>query len=459
MEQHIREIIKDIIQIDPTLLGREEEIGRIVRTLISLKPETDFSESFREELRLKIFEKISEMRSDTKERQLNVFSMIRSNMFVWKNGMAVASIFAVIVIVGGVYNYTRRSAFIPVFDTEQKIVGVGDESFGGFDTGAPIPQASQKMFGRGGGTVGIESMPLHIARSVERTVKFQYVGGAFPAPEEKMEVLRRAGEKSAPTDAFSALRRADFGFFNIGMFQKGNMDSFSVSENKEFGYTATVNVKEGTVAINQNWDMWPHYYECNTESCTPPPHLAPSDVPADEELVRIANEFVKTYDLSLENYGTPEADNSWKKDKSFIADALPVLYPLSIGKMSVYDEEGGKIGMGVGVDIRMKRVSSAWGMHTQVYEESLYPAETDMHKIIAFAERGGTGRIYEKLNSTGEIKLGTPELAYVMMTSAENGISRELYVPAYVFPMEDKDGILSGERVIVPLIKSFLEGE
>jgi hypothetical protein len=224
----------------------------------------------------------------------------------------------------------------------------------------------------------------------------------------------------------------------------------------------SINPQEGMISIYQNWQTWPQPGDqCSgNQECYEKLQIRKEDVPKDEILIKVADKFIKERGIDISYCGSPEVDQNWKQYNSeYIGDTVSVVYPLLINGEKVYEESGQAYGLYVGVNIREQKVASIWNYTSQDYLSSEYEAETNFSRIIKFAEQGGRYRRY--WNAEGEeikeIKLGTPEIAYVKIWQYINQENNELLVPAMVFPIiEGPDGFYM-RNVIVPLAKELLD--
>jgi hypothetical protein len=150
------------------------------------------------------------------------------------------------------------------------------------------------------------------------------------------------------------------------------------------------------------------------------------------------------------------------KEGYYIPDTVSVVYPLKVQDKAVYDDGGNKAGLHVNVNIRLMRVAGIWDFNAQKYQSSAYAAETDVKKILGFAERGGVYGYYDASTAKiVDVELGTPEIAYLKYWNYRNGTSDELLVPSLVFPivkMPD-DPNFYRKSVIIPLAKELLDAQ
>ena len=70
--------------------------------------------------------------------------------------------------------------------------------------------------------------------------------------------------------------------------------------------------------------------------------LSPDDLPTDEELIAIADNFLKEHGIKRENYGDPIVNKYWRETgmSDFVPDTLTIIYPLLINGKEVLDQGG-----------------------------------------------------------------------------------------------------------------------
>ncbi len=304
--------------------------------------------------------------------------------------------------------------------------------------------------------------------------KFKYVGDKLTTLPDTESVLKRSKPVQPPTLIARLIRMFSFGLVDLGRFENPRMQSVSFIEDREYGLSATIDLNYGTINMYQNWEKWPQpQYGCYGYSCGSIPRLLPADVPTDEELIKIADQFMADYQISREGLGKPIVydysnwrilyDQAEDKDSIYIPEQLNVIYPLILEEKDVYDESGMPSGINITIDIRSKRVSNMYGLETKQYQKSEYKSETNTDRLLEIANRGGyRNYVYEYPGKVVTLELGTPTISMVKMWYSQNmtGPGEELYIPAYVFPI--KNGTQNNywrKNVIVPLVRDILDNE
>lgn len=370
------------------------------------------------------------------------------------------------------------------------VTEVDENSFGDLNKVSIIADPSRG--GQGGGNASAESKAVadNSAMPVEPDMgsggggyypypeavsyKFKYVGQDLTSLPETESVLKRSKPVQPPTLISRLIRMFSFGLIDLGKFENPRMESVSFMEDKDYGLMAYINLNYGTINMNQNWEKWPQYqYGCYGYSCGTIPRLTPADIPADDELIGIADQFMNDYQISREGLGKPFVydysnwrimyDQAQDKSSIYLPEQINVIYPLILEEKDVYDEGGMNSGINITIDIRSKRVSAMYGLETKQYQKSSYKGETDTKRILEIAERGGyRNYIYEYPGKVVTLELGTPTVNLVKMWYSKDnkGPGEELYIPALVFPINNAaQNNYWRKNVIVPLVRDILDNE
>lgn len=293
---------------------------------------------------------------------------------------------------------------------------------------------------------------------------FKYKGDALPVLGEYQDVFRRKIPAQDPS-LWSRLTQAlPIGLLDLTKLQNTKISTFSLIEDRDYGYNTDVDMNNGTATMYQNYNRWPQ--TGFTEI------MDKKDVPGDAEVIKIAQSFLDQYGISIEGYGLPKVDNSWMvyyerstEDKmAYLPQVLSVTYPLLIDGREVSHEYGGPDGLRVDVDVRLKRVSGVYDISTRQFERSLYPGEQDTKRLIEIAEQGGWRNSVYKDPSAKDVilELGTPSLKIVKMwyNLTNEPYASSIYAPILIFPIKnyEKAGYWQTE-VMVPLVKQMLDNQ
>jgi hypothetical protein len=475
--EKIKDILDDLYEIDPVLEHYEEEIKKTIKELLKSKPDIKIDQKFVSELREKIIRKVEELQRQPQKKSFLFWRVF----FGAKFSYAVSGALIFILFVG-IFVYLTNFGNVPglsqgTFPRTLEKTSLGSNAFGSLKSESQDATASEEKgtggFGGGGGISVSNAAQYDSARAIAPYYppKYVYKGEEIELKEDTVEVLRRKN-KLEYTRSFSGLLESfGFGLADLTGFDNTRVQTINLVQEKDFGYSIFINMDEGTISIDAYWPKWPHTQNrCIDERCAMENSLNLSDVPSDEEMISIAKNFISEHRINLSNYGEPEIEKSWNQtyyaqptetSQIYVPDIITVKYPLLINGKFVYEQGGSKQGIGIGINIREKRVSGVYNLSVQEYESSLYAAETDFAKILKVTEKGGLYNYYMPGEQVQEIEIGAPEYAYgVIWKYDENAqTTRTLLVPALVFPIiQNPENYPSyNEKVVVPLAKELLE--
>jgi len=478
MENNIKKILEDIYKMDPTLKNKENEIILIIENLIKNKPNIIFDENFAIKLRQKLMQNFKTLKNNKKE------PLIQFNFFKKLTFALSGAAIAILIIIPSIYLLQKKQTTsspqqIALFTSPPSFVPVEKYAFGSLKMGNTA-HPDEKGRGSGGLLTAPRTEPLKnnssaISRLGIVNYKYIYSENPLDLQNKELEVLKRIKTSRASQNLANNIKNTNLGLLNLSSLNNPSVQHFTISENRDFGYAATIDMREETISLNKNWENWPNPAEqCRDQKCYESYKLKPNDIPEDKKIIEIANNFAATYGINLEIYDAPEIDNRWKennnilrnnkntKENLYIPESISVIYPIKLNEKPVYEQSGNKMGLTITIDLRHKKVSALWNLTTQNYKSSFYEAETNSDKILQLAENGGF-RNYIFSNpkaETKKIELGSPEIAYIKIYNFNDGQNEELIAPALVFPIitpPEDDEYFHKKNIIVPLIKELLD--
>ncbi len=504
-EQDIKKILNDLYAVDASLRTRETEIIAIIKTLAQ-RSAMPLDPEFAGKLRLQLLEKMSAMQM---ERKTNVFNFMRKNM------RYVVSVLAVVVVAGvatGMAFYARnmKPTSVALLSGQSTVTSVGDRAFGSLGSltggqGGTAASAATEAAPSGAMSANASAAPKagmsmaaamsgQASSAIARPMvppptpqqQYVYTGNPFTQNKNSLNVLKFVPKSIPAGNDDGALANAGFGTIDLASFANTGVTNITFSEKQSFGYTINVDLQGGSVSISQNYDQWPHDNN--------PQPLTASDIPADASVIATADAFLEAHGVAVSAYGAPEVVNNnygyavapvmnatapagvttgssgggaSAMMRVYYPDTVAVLYPMLANGMNVYTTDGTKIGVTVQINVRYNRVSDVYGLTLADYQASSYPAITDSAKILDLAEHpffypvtymeSASGDVGTKV-SANEIDLGTPVMAYVQMYQSDaNGNGSQFLVPAFVFPVRQKNGSAYPQNIVVPLIADFIQ--
>lgn len=483
---HLRTILEDLYQHDPALRKKEAELIPLVEQILTLRPSASPSPTFRKLLRTQLLETQSQPSSSSTAQSPSLLERMTS-VFQFKYLAVPVSALAIVAI---------AVTTLPAFRNGASPLSPETPSFSLFTSGSVQPANTRQAFGslagvfqggQGGNgaptannpvsalSMSADGMGKRMATSLiapsEDLTNYKYVyNGELPTWSTDLAVYKRTKGTTQNSALVQALAKSTQGLVDLEKLNNLALQSFTLSQNARYGYSVNVDLVESNITINQNYREWPHpEAACKDEACFQRLRLAEGDVPADAELIRIANNFLRDYGISTEQYGEPQVNSNWRlmyartADKSmfYIPDILTVVYPVSIEGNTTYDEGGFPHGLMVNVSLREKRVESVSNLTTNNYESSSYAAETDQTRIRSIVEKGGLyGFAFPEAKKTVEVELQNPQiiLQKVWMPTQPGESSNELLIPTLRFEVKDapENSYLS-TYVFVPLVKEVLD--
>lgn len=488
MNKQLRTVLDELYALDPELRAQEEELIPILQRLLENKPDATPDEAFVQRLRVLLRDEAASAPSRTASRSIFSFFSMPSYQYAI-TGAVLGAVITGPVVYGIMQSGGVRS--VPTDEGEAifsyAVEDAGDRAFGDLDNAISGLEFGRGQGGGGGPPAMDSALPLATssenatASDVEQRMmiapgeitEYRLVfDGEMPAlSDEQVEILRRQkGVSNA--DVGAIMRSFNTGLIDLESFGGAKADTISFYQDVPYGYMVNVSFREGMISLNANWEQWPHpEADCRDEACFRRLRLDIADVPSDDVILGIADDFVRAHGIDLAQYSEPEVDDLWRRtyeqspDKSqlYVPDQIRVIYPLLVEGKPVYDEGGAKTGISVGVNIRENKVSDVWGIQDQKYQRSSYPAVTDASLITEYLEK--QGNLYGDWLPEGatvktvEVTLGTPEAGYVKVYSYENGRSDELIVPALLFPVTNVPAgeTYYRETVAVPLASDILQ--
>lgn len=478
----IKNILNDLYAIDPELRKYEKTLEKLVAELLAMKPDTKFDEVFARDLKQKVMSLGGE---SIPEKKYAVNFSIPRFAFAF-GGVALVLMIALVATSKLPGVLTRDQANLSFAD--QKFSRLGMKAFGTLGAAPVGGERGSAAFGMGGGGGGVASSAPQVESSPRDTAvskgmtgtapliypynvyKYVYKGEPVELTESTIDVYKRI-PPSSNNNLVSVLNSMGFGSVNLGSFGGANLTNFELTQSGNEGYIVNVNLREGMISIYRNWATW--YPECREVSCPPPSQIKAEDVPADQTLISMADQFLKDHGINMTNYDKAEVDNQWRINYAaaeklpaaermqmppYVPDVMSVVYPLKVNGNVVHEMGGEKRGIRVSIDIRKNKVSDVWGVMTQDYQSSSYEAETSSERIIKIAENGGAVSGFylptgDPNATVVELELDTPRR--VLTTNwSQNG---EIIVPALLFPVKGiEDKQIWPKYIVIPLAKELL---
>ena len=356
MDKRIEEILRELYAVDSGLRRHEESLKKIISGLLLSKDKISIDAEFVGGLRRKLLASAEVLKKQPKNAIINFNFMKKLNYAL--GGFAALALIAA----GSVYLLQNRGNLAveqkQLFSPDVQIASLGKGAFGSLASrdftvargmggggspmgGSPmmgpesagnsaadiantalLAPSSSAPAGMGGGVGGGGFVPPMMQ------YKFVYAGDKFSVDQAEMPIFRRIKGLGSVDSAAQALKNLNFGVFNLKSFNNLMLQSLSFVEDRDFGYAFYVNLQEGTISISENWLRWGEGGRlCQGMTCAIPAPLGVSDMPDDQTVIKLAEEFLAAHGIALENYSEPMVQNFWSRDYEIIADKSQFYFP------------------------------------------------------------------------------------------------------------------------------------
>lgn len=493
----IDKILADLYSYDPGFKAHETELKKIISKLLAEKPNTQFDPLFAESLRKKLLIQAEIMEPTT---QKNFF-------FSRKLSLAFSGVLLLaVVFLGTKYiqqqnsNKQTKLASNEIFSGKINIQNLKANAFGKLNIqndgqGQNMDTSARPQSGGGGGgasnaTAMMVTAPTSESASLKmapgyggdsliypyKQVVYKYKGEDFTIENPEVTVYKKSNNPISAGIFAQALSSMNFGVFDLNSFSNVKLQNLSFSEDKDFGYSFYINMEDGSMGISENWMKWQTPDRlCRDVACSEKYRLKASDIPADSEVISIAEGFLAEHGINRGNYGEARVDDYWRQDLAratdpsqiWIPDVVNVVFPLVVEGKTVYDESGQTTGLSVSVNVRVKKVSSVYDLSELNFDASGYTAETDVKKLITLAETGSFRNYPMPYAAEGmtqpekvEIGLGSPKIELVRFYSYTAMTNEQVLVPSLVFPVLDTSTepyMYYPKNIVIPLVTDVIQ--
>lgn len=471
-------ILAELYEIDPGLREHEADLIPLLQQLLARDPAQKPSAAFVKKLRKELAARMNAAANGAVEHRVTYASP--SGYFSRFAYALVGATAAVVIAVPATLNYSKQHLPTQPAEPEGRNEApmAKTDGFAGSDqaTGmpSPTPTGNNPVAGYartqagggagGGGGIFMDGKMSAVSSLIApwNPVKYVLEGDLPELPQGQVEVLER--DLRPLKVPFSSIQSAfKDAAIDLSSFEGTSVEFVTVTQRKQYGYTINVSMADGSVSINQAWEFWPHPEQnCQDEACYRALQPKLSDIPADAELIRVADAFIKEHDIDLSGYGDPIVDNAWRRDYervedkryAWIPESMRVVYPLLVDGKTVTEAGGGFAGVSVQVSAKQKRVTDAYGLATYQFSRAKHPAVSDRGDVEKFLGMAGT-----QTPDAPTVTLKDPTVQFVRLYEYENGKSAELFVPALVFQVPNATGAqyYLPQTVAVPLAKDLLD--
>lgn len=453
MESIVKDLLEELYIIEPNLRKQEKHLTQIISLMVQYIPKAEMNPEFKKELKNEILQRIHNKKNIYYTLYLPILSGLSLCGVLLFVGMNIFNSFSI--------RWGSLSLAPSIEQVEPNAFGNSIKTTWGQQMEYMPKSWSQMM--RVWKMMGDTQM-----LAVNTPVQYEYsYTGKLDIPSGKLIVYKRNSVWFAVADTSGFIRHLRLDGLDTRAFQNAGISNINISEDHEFGYNIGIDFTQGTVNFNQKYLKWPQA-TCDANGCSELAKLTEKDIPSDESLIRMTDEFISKYGIDRELYGNPVVNSAWKTDymrqqkegsELYIPETYTVTYPIKINNQYIYEELGGYKWLVFTIDIRNKKISNVTGLEKYNLISSEYPT-SDKSKIQKMIQSGGRN-IIENTGSTivTKLTLSAPTLWYVRIYGEwKDGVSNDFLVPAYIFQVHDKpaDSYIL-DTVIVPLVEWFSE--
>lgn len=465
MNKDINKFLQDLYKLDPSLKNQEPELIELINQMLASKPDAKLDEEFARALRDELIIKAEQLKPNRVEqvRFNNNFNPIKKFAYAISGAVICAVLFIAI------YNPISKDKNQINLDLGQlKISQLDRGAFGAISLEDQVSATKEgKGFGGGGG-----GMPI----SSDQTTKmiaptnytYVYSGEEFQLDKEEALIYKYQIPTNSSKQLAGLLKNTDFGLVDINKFNNLGLENLTLTEDRDFGHMINIDLTRNMISIQENWTKWQQNNSklncASATECSEQPTLRIEEVPSDEELIAMADNFLSQYGINREHYGNPIVQGEWRVfyEQSpvglNILETIQVTYPLIIDGQKVYDQGGYPVGLNVNVNIRYRKVSAVYGLRAENYQSATYNLERDKDEILKMAAKGGLYNYFYDQSKTSEIELDSPEFALIRVYNYKDNNQEEILVPGLIFSIKNKPNDYYGnQKVVVLLVKDIVE--
>lgn len=441
MNKKIEIIIQELYAQNEEFKKYDKELRNIIAKVLESKPDVIINQ----ELRQQIIDQL-----------LNKEKLIDKIMdFTFKPVYAGLGMVVILII---------ATLFLTNIDSHNgdNLTMIGDNAFGSLalqeqNINKSIEPRSELSVGMGGGgemfATDVSSVEQAIYPYYTQYV-YKYVGDEFDLTDQKLKVYQR--KPGLGKDIYGSKILGDIDIVDLSLFKNAKIENIQLTQDNE--YMISLDFNRGHISMNRDYRSW----------VMPDNMLKIEDIPEDEEIIKISNDFLKKYKINLNNYGEPILNKYWLDypeyevmSRPLFSQEIQIVYPLIIDGNVVKDQGGNEYGLNVSVDVFQNKVVGIYDLAPQKYDVSMYDAITDKQEVLDIVERGGIyGGYYGPQDNVNTIigLVGDPEFTLMRHYRYDNNNEYEMYVPALLFPITGWETEKTGyvKNIIVPLVKDLI---
>ena len=472
MKKEIKDILQELYDLDVNLKKKEVELVKIINQMMDSKPDIKINKQFKSELKQKVLQEL-----EKKTPWLSLLHIGKSLWLFTSGAVAVMLVVNIFPILNPETAPTKQEEVLVQQDLwedrlELSFVSTIDklEESNVFGTLQFQDQEVRWVGWWGGiggwGTTITESrstsvmVPRYIPKIYEYTLKD---GEKLPEIPEKMYVYKKE-QNSISFNQSNINKIFATDSIDISKFQKLWLSNVNLYEWIDQGYNINMSLQDGNINIYRNHDSWPMIDYQNQQK------LSIEDIPNENLIVSVANEFAKKYSIDTSIYSAGIIQNSWKKyyensnDKEnfYIPEIMSVTYPFILDNTQVFDTTWNPYWLKATVNIRDMKINSFGPIETMNLKGSNYALFNDEQKILETLKKWNY-HVNPVIRGNEEseiipVDVWEVRLVYIIKNiyDAKNNMSKEYFVPGLLFKVltqyDTEKMIYPWEYITVPLV-------
>lgn len=473
MKKNIDDLFSELIQMIPELQKDEADWREFIKKFVEARPNSQLDADFKKDLHHEILKKTTHMKTHSKKEPTKKDNLIGKLMFTFLSGGILTALFVLptlqnskktsktpliseiteVAFANNLINITKNSeknAF-GILKVEKQNNSNAEQAVGGVAkmANAPAIMSSRMIMPPYGGQINYE---------------YLYEGSDLPEIEKSITIYKKQKGGLNLPQFQDQLDKFGINLVDLETFKELSLDNVSFTEETELGYQISVNFKDGSVSIHQDYEKWQKQLCPNKPYCRQKP-IKKEEIPSDKKLIKIAQNFLQTHKITNTNLGTPIVKKYWEEnahdgeETTYYPNSIPVIYPFVVNGQEISSQWGEPVGIQININIRLKKVESANFSNLNL-ESSDYESSNAEEVLERAKEGGAQGVKYNNPEQVVKIKLGTPKKTLTQMYLPNKDSEREeIFVPAFIFPVINKDKEIEQyyrqKEIIVPLAKDL----
>lgn len=510
MKPEIKEILSELYELDGSLKQKEDELVSIISKMIDSKPNVAIDSVFKDELKSKILSQISNK------------NKIFQNLNGFKYFLTFLSWIAVLGLFLNIYpNLFNQKTDIIVPSSNDKSINL---SFAPKIEKLKDNNAFWKLsFNEDDKKWWVSKWVSSSTMSAELNQVWTSVTKVDQPIDSKMSILPYPDYKPKSYvynlkswESLSVLPENMYVYKNKNTGIKTNSSNLSdilktdiidlsklnnlwllnlsVFEDVKDWYQFDISLSEGSVNIYRNYKKWTEVDYGNQKQ------LAINDVPNEDNVIKIVDDFINKYSINLDSYLKPKINNTWRKEYErienkkdyYIPDILSVVYQFNIDWIWVYENYWTPIWLETTVNVRDMKVNSVWPIQKMDLTWSKYDLITWSWEILELAKKWPYNNVFMASTVSSDswvsvwsswsdwnpwigtnapeveevqVEIWNPKLVYLRkyVYNEQTKTTEQFFVPWMLFEVltknDDEKMIYPGEYVAVPLVKDFVDNE